>query len=127
LPIADTAATLFYDRLFEIDPSTRPLFQSADMPAQRKKLVQALAFVVGSIDQLGAVVPALADLGRRHVHYGVADQHYASVGAALLWTLEQGLGERWSPEVRDAWGAAYQLIAEVMCEGAKTAAPIAAE
>ena len=91
-PMADTAARLFYDRLFEIDTTTRPLFKTTDLAEQRRKLIQALTVVVKGIDHLEALRPMLADMGRRHAQYGVTDGHYDSVGAALLWTLEQGLG-----------------------------------
>jgi hemoglobin-like flavoprotein len=91
-PIADAAADMFYRRLFEIDPTTRKLFRATDMVAQRKKLLQTLAFAIGGLDNLGALVSKVEDLGRRHAGYGVTDAQYDSVGAALLWTLEQGLG-----------------------------------
>ena len=114
VPIADTAAGLFYGRLFETDPSTRPLFQSTDMSEQRKKLMQALIVVVNGIDDLGQIIPTVEQLARRHLAYGVKDQHYDLVGAALLWTLEQGLGEQWTPEAKGAWLAAYGTLAGVM-------------
>jgi hemoglobin-like flavoprotein len=109
-----TAARLFYDRLFEIDPTTRPLFDAADLAEQRRKLVQALTTVVRGLDHLEALVPSIADLGRRHARYGVTDSHYETVRAALLWTLEQGLGSRWTPDVKAAWSGAYTLLADVM-------------
>ena len=114
VPIADTAASLFYDRLFAIDPSVRPLVATTDMAAQRTKLVQALNYVVESLDDLGGILDALRDLGRRHSGYGVTAAHYASVGAAFLWTLEAGLGDAWTEETGAAWARAYGLIAEVM-------------
>lgn len=120
VPIADTAATLFYGRLFEIDPSTRPMFKSTDMPEQRKKLMQALATVIGGLDNLAPLIPVLETLGRKHVAYGVLDKHYDSVGTALLWTLEQGLQTAWTPPVQDAWIAAYTAVAGVMRNAAKT-------
>src|SRR5215468_10428081 len=89
LPIADAAVTMFYDRLFEIDSSTRSLFKATDMSEQRRKLVQALAAVVNGLDNLAPLIPVLEELGRKHVRYGVTEAHYDSVGAALLWTLEQ--------------------------------------
>src|SRR5215470_17697760 len=113
-PIADKAARLFYDRLFEIDATTRPLFKATNLAEQRRKLIQALTVVVQSLDHLEALVPVLEDLGRRHAQYGVTDSHYDTVGAALLWTLEQGLGSGWTPEVRAAWSGAYDLLAGVM-------------
>ncbi len=120
VPIADTAASLFYGKLFEIDPSTQPLFKSTDMPEQRKKLMQAIGTVVASLDNLAPLIPVLENLGRKHVAYGVADKQYDTVGAALLWTLEQGLGDAWTPPVKDAWIAAYTAVAGVMRGAAQT-------
>lgn len=113
-PISDRAASLFYDRLFEIDPDVGELFAGVDMVCQRARLMQALAAVVGSLDDIEKMVPELEALGRRHVGYGVTDAHYDKVGAALLWTLEQGLGDAWSDEAKRAWTAAYTLVADVM-------------
>jgi hemoglobin-like flavoprotein len=121
-PMAGSAARLFYERLFEIDETTRPLFKTTDLAEQRQKLIQALIVVVQGLDRLEALVPILADLGRRHVQYGVTDGHYDSVGAALLWTLEQGLGSGWTPEVKVAWSGAYTLLADVMREAADESA-----
>ena len=112
--IGDAAAVLFYDRLFEIDPSTRPLFVGIEMKAQRGKLLQALAMVVAGLDRLDSMIPALEELGRRHVTYGVRRNHYRSVGAALLWTLEHGLAGAWTTEVEDAWAQAYATVSGVM-------------
>jgi hemoglobin-like flavoprotein len=122
VPIADVAATLFYDRLFEIDASTRPLFKSTDMAEQRRKLVQALATVIHGLDDLAPLVPVLETLGKNHVRYGVTDKHYDSVGAALLWTLEQGLKDAWTPAAKAAWTAAYGAVAGVMLGAAHQAA-----
>lgn len=119
MPIADTAATLFYDRLFETDPTTRPLFQDDGMAEQRRKLMQTLDQLVHGLDDLETLTPTIEDLGRRHVHYGVRDAHYDSVGAALLWTLEQGLGAHWSPEAHDAWSTVYGLTAGIMQQAAR--------
>jgi hemoglobin-like flavoprotein len=113
-PIADAAAVLFYNRLFEIDPSTKPLFNETDLPRQRKKLMQIIGTAVTSLNRLDALVPVVEDLGRRHAGYGVKDEHYDSVGAALLWTLEQGLGEAWTPDVKTAWTETYVLLSGVM-------------
>jgi hemoglobin-like flavoprotein len=118
-PIADTAAGLFYGRLFELDPALERLFRRTDMSAQRKVLMQTLTVVVKSIDRLDQIVPAVQALGRRHAGYGVREEHYATVGAALLWTLEQGLGEAFTPAVRDAWTGAYGTLASVMIEAAR--------
>jgi len=113
-PIADTASAMFYDRLFEIDPDLRQLFAATDMTAQRRKLVEAISGVVGGLDRLDEIVPQVAELGRRHGSYGVTDAHYDTVGAALLWTLEQGLGGAWTPAVKAAWVTAYTTVAGVM-------------
>ena len=112
-PIADDAAALFYQRLFELDPSLRHMFPE-DMTGQRKKLMQMLTAAVKGLDRLDQLVPVLQDMGRRHVGYGVTDAHYETVGAALLWTLEQGLGPAFTQEVRDAWAEAYLVLATVM-------------
>lgn len=120
VPIADTAAGLFYDRLFTVDASTRAMFAKADMAEQKKKLMQALAFVIGGLDKVEQLVPTIETLGRNHVRYGVTDQHYDSVASALLWTLEQGLKDAWTPAAKDAWIAAYTLVAGVMKDAAKS-------
>jgi nitric oxide dioxygenase len=115
-PIADDAAGLFYGRLFELDPALQRLFRRTDMAAQRKVLMQTLAVVVKSLDRLEQIVPAVQALGRRHAGYGVRAEHYDTVGSALLWTLEQGLGEGFSPDVRAAWTQAYGTLATVMID-----------
>ena len=126
-PIADTAATLFYQRLFELDPSLRALFPE-NLANQRAKLMNMLAVVVNNLDALRPLIPTIQALGRRHVNYGVRAEHYATVGAALLWALGQGLGEDFSDEVRDAWTAAYGVLSSTMCEAARTVeAPAAIE
>jgi hemoglobin-like flavoprotein len=117
LPIADAAAALFYDRLFALDPSLRPLFRG-DLRAQGRALMGMLRVAVNGLDRLDQIVPAVQALGRRHAGYGVRDEHYATVGAALLWTLERGLGAAFTPETRAAWAAAYTLLATVMQEAA---------
>ena len=122
-PIADTAASLFYGRLFELDPAIERLFRRTDMAAQRKNLMQTLTVVVKSLDRLDQIVPAVQALGRRHAGYGVRAEHYATVGAALLWTLEQGLGEAFTPPVREAWTGAYGTLASVMIEAAASESP----
>jgi hemoglobin-like flavoprotein len=123
VPIADTAAALFYNRLFEIDSSTQPLFKKTDMAEQRLKLIQALATVINGLDNLATLVPVLEGLGRSHVKYGVTDHHYDSVGSALLWTLEQGLKDAWTPAVKAAWTAAYRAVAGVMLGAARQPNP----
>ena len=113
-PIADTAATVFYDRLFELDPSLRSLFSRTDMVSQRRNLMQTLGVVVASIDRLETIVPAVEALGRRHAGYGVEAAHFETVGQALLDTLGIGLGEALTPEVSEAWATAYGILAGVM-------------
>jgi len=117
VPIADVAAGLFYGRLFELDPSLRHLFRG-DLKAQGRKLMHMLSVAVAGLDDLDRLVPAVRALGRRHVGYGVSDAHYATVGSALLWTLEQGLGAEFTPSVRAAWTAVYTVLAEVMQQAA---------
>jgi hemoglobin-like flavoprotein len=112
--IQDVAATLFYDRLFELDPLLRRLFRRTDMAAQKKVLMQTLAVVVRSLDRLDQLVPAVEALGRRHAGYGVRANHYETVGDALLWTLGQGHGDAFTPELREAWAEAYGVLAAVM-------------
>lgn len=121
-PIADQAATIFYTRLFELDPSLRRLFAHTDMAAQRKNLVQTLTVVVRSIDRLDTIVPAVEALGRRHVAYGVRPQHFTTVGQALLDTLAVGLGEAFTPECRRAWAMAYGILSGIMIGAMEEAA-----
>ena len=117
VPIADQAAALFYGRLFELDPNLKPLFRG-DMKEQGKKLMQMITVAVKSLDKLDTVLPAVQALGRRHVQYGVTDQMYDTVGQALLWTLEQGLGKAFTAEVGTAWARTYFTLASVMKEAA---------
>jgi hemoglobin-like flavoprotein len=112
-PIADVAADLFYTRLFELDPSLRPMFKG-DMQEQGRKLMQTISVVVHGLSRLDTIVPAVQALGRRHAGYGVRNSHYATVADALLWTLEQGLGEAFTADTRDAWATAYGLLASAM-------------
>jgi len=112
-PISETAAVLFYDRLFEIAPTVRAMFP-ADMTEQRKKLMAMLAAVVNGLANLDSILPAASALAKRHVAYGAKAEHYPVVGSALLWTLEKGLGEAWTPELADAWTAAYGTLAGYM-------------
>lgn len=118
VPIADTAADLFYDRLFELDPSLRSMFPK-EMGEQKKKLLGTLGHLVSSLDNVEGVVPALQALGQKHVGYGVQDSQYNTVGAALLWTLEKGLGDAWTAEAKDAWTAVYSLVSSVMIGAAR--------
>jgi len=120
-PIADKAADIFYTKLFELDPALKPLFKG-DIAEQGNKLMTMLAAAVKGLDDLGALVPVVQDLGKRHVGYGVEDAHYDTVGAALLFTLETGLGEAWNDEVKDAWVVVYTVLATTMKDAAATAA-----
>lgn len=120
VPIAEQAADIFYDRLFELDPALRALFTS-DMKEQKKKLMQMLAAAVKGLDNLDTLVPAVRDLGARHGGYGVRDGHYDTVAAALLWTLEKGLGEGFTRETKEAWVAVYGVLAGTMKDGARSA------
>ena len=113
VPIADAAAALFYGRLFELDPELRPLFRG-DMAEQGRKLMQMITTVVRSLDRLERVLPAIEALGARHAGYGVRDEHYDVVGAALLWTLEHGLEDEWTPDLAAAWTEAYMTLAGAM-------------
>ena len=119
-PIADDAAALFYRRLFELDPSLERMFRG-DMAEQRRKLMQMLTTAVKGLDRLDQLVPVVQDLGRRHATYGVEDRHYDTVGAALLWTLEKGLGKAFTPETKEAWATVYGILATTMQEAAREA------
>jgi hemoglobin-like flavoprotein len=112
-PISEQAATLFYDRLFEVAPAVKVMFP-ADMKEQRKKLMATLAVVVTGLSHLESVLPAASALAKRHVSYGARPEHYPVVGGALLWTLEKGLGEAWTADVADAWTAAYGTLSGYM-------------
>lgn len=118
-PMAQQAAELFYARLFELDPTLQRLFRG-DMHVQGAKLMQALSLVVGSLHRLDPLLSTLQALGQRHVLYGVEAAHYDTVGAALLWTLEQGLGPDFTPATRTAWAQAYDTLATVMRAAAMT-------
>jgi hemoglobin-like flavoprotein len=119
-PIAPTAADLFYNRLFELDPSLRPLFKG-DIAEQGVKLMTMLATVVANLHRLGEITPAVRALAARHVSYGVTGAHYETAGAALIWTLEQGLGNGFTPPVRDAWIACYGILSNEMIDAAAAA------
>ena len=112
-PISEQAAVIFYDRLFEVAPTVRAMFPD-DMTEQRKKLMATLAIVVNGLNNLDAILPAASALAKRHVSYGAEAAHYPVVGQALLWTLEQGLGPSWTPEVAAAWTGAYTTLSGFM-------------
>ncbi|MDP2399230.1 MAG: globin family protein [Burkholderiales bacterium] len=119
-PIAEAAAEMFYKRLFELDPKLRSLFRG-DMKEQGKKLMTMLAAAVRGLDNVEKLVPVLQGLGVRHAGYGVQPKDYDKVGAAFLWTLEQGLGETFTAEVRGAWAEVYGVIAKTMITAAASA------
>jgi hemoglobin-like flavoprotein len=110
---SEAAAELFYDRLFDIAPQMKAMFPD-DMIEQRRKLMAMLAGVVKCLGNLEQVLPAASALAKRHVSYGAKAEHYPVVGAALLWTLQKGLGDGWTPEVADAWGTAYGTLSGYM-------------
>lgn len=117
VPISDKAVELFYGRLFEIAPGIQPLFKS-DIEEQGRKLMTTLGVVVNGLSDFDAVLPAAKTLAVRHVEYGVEPSHYPPVGAALIWTLEQGLGDAFDDATRTAWSAAYAVLSNVMIEAA---------
>ncbi|SDX43337.1 globin family protein [Marinobacter mobilis] len=120
-PIADQAAAMFYQKLFELDPSLKPLFKGS-MEEQGKKLMKMIGLAVNSLGRLDDLVPAVQSLGERHNNYGVKDGDYDTVGNALIWTLEQGLGDDFTPDCKDAWVKTYTLLAGTMKDAASAAA-----
>ena len=115
--IKETAADLFYDKLFELDPTLRGLFK-ADISLQKKALMATISFAVATLNHPDKLVPAVQELGARHGKYGVTAAHYGTVGAALLWTLEQGLGDAWTPEAKAAWTEVFGILSSTMIESA---------
>ena len=116
--IQAAAASLFYGHLFELDPTLKPLFRG-DLTEQGQKLMTMLGVAVANLTKPDVVLPALKQLGTRHAGYGVRDAHYVTVGSALLWTLERGLGDGFTTELREAWTAVYGLVADTMKTAAK--------
>jgi hemoglobin-like flavoprotein len=121
IPISEQASVLFYDRLFEIAPPVRGMFPE-DMTEQRRKLMIMLAAVVKGLGNLESILPVASALAKRHVGYGAKAEHYPVVGAALLWTLEKGLGEGWTPDVAEAWTTAYGTLSGYMISEAHSPA-----
>lgn len=117
-PMADQVAPLFYARLFELDPSLRQLFHG-DMETQGRNLMQAIGSAVASLHEFAAAASSLQQLGARHTGYGVRDEHYATVGSALLWTLQKSLGAEFTPALKSAWTSTYALLARTMMPGAR--------
>lgn len=116
-PIAPQAADIFYNRLFEVAPQVRPMFPE-DMSEQKGKLMTMLGTAVNGLTRLEQILPVVQELGRRHVSYGTKAEHYPVVGEALLYTLEQGLGEDWNSDLAEAWTETYSTLAGVMIEAA---------
>ena len=128
-PIAETAAQLFYARLFELDPDLELLFKQ-NLSEQGRKLMQMLGLAVNSLDRMEQLLPVVQSLGTRHVSYGVRDKDYDTVGQALLWTLRKGLGEAFTPDVEAAWSDVYATLASAMQSGSGAmaeAVPVLAE
>ena len=115
---SDNAADLFYGYLFEIAPELEPLFANANMGEQGSKLMNMIAAVVGSLNDFHRVLPALKEMGERHVGYGVKKEHYPLLGESLLWTLEQSLGDEFSPAAKEAWANVYNIIVDVATQEA---------
>jgi hemoglobin-like flavoprotein len=120
VPISDKAAELFYGRLFELEPEYKAMFKG-DMMDQGKKLMKTINIAVESLDDVEPLIPTLKQMGADHAGYGVKERDYNVVGASLLWTLEKGLGDAFTDEVKNAWGAVYEVLASVMKEGAAEA------
>lgn len=116
-PAANVTAELFYRGLFELNPDLRPLFTS-DIGEQGARLMGMIGVAVDGLDDLNALTPEVQALGIRHRGYGVQPEHYDTVGEALLWTLGQGLGDAFTPDVRAAWAEIYGLLAGVMKDAA---------
>lgn len=125
-PRAEEFATQFYRRLFDLDPELRPMFPPS-LDEQGRKLTQMLAAAVGMLNRPQQLIPALENLGRRHVGYGVRDEHYATVGTALLLTLEAMLGQHFTRDVRDAWAVLFGIVSSTMKNAAnlQEVAPVA--
>jgi hemoglobin-like flavoprotein len=117
-PIADTAADIFYSRLFELDPSLRAIFPS-DMTSQKQKLMMMITAAVRGLGDLDRLVPVVQDLGRRHAGYRVTEAHYTTVGAALIDTLRKGLGSQFTPQIEEAWVAVYGVLSGTMIAAAR--------
>jgi hemoglobin-like flavoprotein len=118
---AEVVGHLFYNRLFEIAPEVKPMFSRATIPEQSKKLLAMLSYVISKLDKLDEITDEVTKLAHRHVKYGVVEKHYGYVGAALLWTLEKGLGDLWNKEVNQAWATCYAVLSDAMINAAKYA------
>jgi hemoglobin-like flavoprotein len=119
VPIKEQAAAMFYARLFEIDPSLKPLFRG-NIKDQERKLISALAVAITGLARPDSIISTVEGMGAKHLDYGVTDHDYETVANALLWTLEKGLGPEFTPDVKEAWVAAYTFLADIMKRGAKS-------
>lgn len=115
---SDTAADLFYPHLFEVAPQLQPLFAEANMGEQGRKLMNMIAAVVGSLNDMHRVLPEIKEMGERHVNYGVKPEHYPILGETLLWTIEQVLGDEFTPAAKEAWANVYKTIVDVATQDA---------
>ena len=113
LPVGDTAAELFYGKLFSLDPGVRSLFRN-DLLEQGRSLTAMISVAVGALSKPERIRLAVRQLGERHAGYGVERRHYELVGTSLLWTLEKCLGEAFTPEVKNAWSATYEFLVAAM-------------
>jgi hemoglobin-like flavoprotein len=116
-PVAVHVADLFYDRLFELDPSLEVLFPE-DLDTQRPRFMNAVGAAVGALDDIQGFLPSLCELGRRQQAEGVCEGHYITIGKALLWTFEQTLAEDFTQPVKDAWAALYAQVSNALVQGA---------
>src|SRR5215471_4847750 len=110
-----TVGSLFYNRLFEIDPETKPMF-SVTVEEQARKAMSMLNYIIQKLDKLDDIVDEVTKLAQAHAKYGVGPEHYLTGGVALLWTLEKGLGKHWNEEVREAWVSCYTVLSNAMIE-----------
>lgn len=110
----ETVGGLFYNRLFEVMPEIKPMFSRSPMPEQSRKLLTMLSYIIARLDKLEDILGEVAKLAKRHTQYGVKDEHYAAVGSALLWTLQQGLGKHWNDDLAVAWTEVYTMLAGAM-------------
>jgi hemoglobin-like flavoprotein len=120
-PRGDELVEIFYTRLFATAPAVKPLFAGTDMPRQKQMLLGALVLLRKSLRQLDRIVPALREMGARHVAYGATAEHYPVVGQVLLASMAEVAGPAWRPEYERAWAKAYGTVAGVMQEGAAAA------
>lgn len=116
---SQSVGSLFYNRLFEIAPQVRPMFSRSPLDEQSRKLLSMISYVICKLKSLDDIMEEVKKLARRHVNYGVQEEHYIMVGRALLWTLETGLGDKWNNELEKSWTVCYAILAEAMIKAAK--------